>query len=499
MATTVAERKKQVNVSDIQEACKNDLHFLCTQILGYGDWDKCHDDVEVILKRPSKRKLIMMPRGHLKTSFITKAYSIQCLLKNPDIRILIANQVWDRSREMLFEIKEFLTDKSDLHKIFGNFMSKRWREDEVVISQRKKALSAPTVGTTGVEAEMTGSHYDLIILDDLQGLTNCQTKEQRDKVKRFYRSMTALLDPGGQLVVLGTRWHFDDYYQDIMDNESDYFDVMVRKVVEDNKVIFPKKFNLKFSEEKKDWLYHPEPTLDYVKFLRKTMGPDFYSQYLNEPIDSENQLIKQEYFQYYQETPPSLFVVMTVDPAITLRYNADYTAIIVCGMDPQRKIFVLDTMRGRWGSPQEVINQIFVMQEKWKPQVVGIETMGFQKTLKYGMEEEMRRRNHFFPITDLKALPQINKVTRMKALEPYYRNRMIFHRKGMMDLEQELMNLTIEGYKGRHDDLIDCLAYQLDLLNPGTEYIDTRIPTGSWEAEVREAHRLLNPYDFFKE
>lgn len=443
--------------------------------------------------------MLMMPRGHLKTSFVTKGYAIQRVLKDPNTRVLIANQVWDKSREMLFEVKEFLTDKSDLSKIFGNFVSKRWREDEFVVSQRTKALSAPTIGTTGVEAEMTGSHYDVIILDDLQGLTNSQTKEQREKVKRFYRSMTALLDPGGQLIVLGTRWHFDDYYQDIMDNEAEYYDIMVRKVVENGRVIFPKKFNLKFSAEEKDWVFVKEPTLDYVKFLRKTMGSDFYSQYLNEPVDSENQLIKHEYFQYYQETPPNLFKVLTIDPAITVRYNADFTALVVCGMSPDRKIYVLDTVKGRWGSPQEIINQIFALQKHWKPHVVGIETMGFQKTLKYGMEEEMRRRRHFFAITDLKALPQINKVTRMKALEPYYRNRMIFHRKDQGDLEHELQNLTSDGFKGRHDDLIDCLAYQLDLLNPGSDVVDNSIPPGSWEAEVREAQRLLNPYSFFRE
>jgi hypothetical protein len=233
--------------------CKKSLWFLSTEMLGYKDWDRIHDDIEKFLAKPAKRKLLLCPRGHLKSSIVTKAYAIKRILQNPNIRILIANQVWDRSREMLFEIKEFLTSKSDLPKIFGSFDSGRWRDEEIVVAGRTKALSAPTVATTGVEAEMTSTHYDLIILDDLQGLNNCQTKEQRDKVKKFYRSMTALLDPpdprtgeGGEMVVIGTRWHHDDVYQEIMDTEKEYYDVMIRQVVEDGKIVFPNKFNMRF-------------------------------------------------------------------------------------------------------------------------------------------------------------------------------------------------------------------------------------------------------------
>ena len=492
-------KKEKLTIDKVAELCKTDLNFLCTQILGYTDWDVCHDDLEAQLGRPSKRKLIMYPRGHLKTSFVTKAYAIQYILKNPNARVLIANQVWDRSREMLYEVKELLTGKSDLNKIFGNFQSGRWREDEIVISQRKQALAAPSIGTTGVEAEMTSAHFDLIILDDLQGMQNSQTKEQRDKVKRFYRYTAALLDPGGELILLGTRYHFDDYYSHILENERKYFDIQIRRVIEDGKVIFPKKFNLKFDEAKKDWIFTKEPTQDYINFLKKTMGQDFYSQYMNEPVDGENQLIKQEYFRYYERVPENLFKVLTVDPAISVRANSDFTGMVVCGMNEKRDIYVLDTVKQKWASPAEIIDKIFDMVDKWHPDAVGLETIGFQKTLKWGLEEEMRRRKQFFGIADLKASPKMKKEYRLKALEPYYRNRVILHQKWMTDLEQELMNIATDGFKGAHDDLADALAYQLDILVPGSDYKRFRVPVGSWQYEADEARKALSPYDFFKE
>src|SRR5437762_937323 len=326
-----------ISIDHVQKACKKSLYFLCTQMLGFKDWDKVHDDIERRLNRPSRKKMILVPRGHLKTSVVTKAYSIQLLLRDPNIRILIANQVWDKAREMLYEIKQMLTDKSDLPKIFGPFVSDRWREDDIVIRQRNKALAAPTIGTSGVEAELTSSHYDVIILDDLQGLQNYQTPEQREKVKRYYRSMMDLLEPGGLLIVIGTRWHLDDVYQYIIDEESDYFDVMVRKVVENGKIIFPKKFNKKFDVLTKNWLETTEPTMDYVNYLKKRPSEEFSSQYMNEPIDAENQVFKKEYFKYYERRPERLYVAMKLDPAISEKQAANYFAINVSGMDENYK------------------------------------------------------------------------------------------------------------------------------------------------------------------
>lgn len=484
-----------VSVEEVREACKKSLHFLCTEMLGFGDWDKVHDDIEKFLNRKSRKKMILIPRGHLKTSVVTKGFSIQRLLCDPNVRILIANQVWDKAREMLYEIKQMLTDKSDLPKLFGQFQSDRWREDDIVIKQRTKALAAPTVGTSGVEAELTSSHYDVIILDDLQGLQNYQTPEQREKVKRYYRSMMDLLEPGGLLVVIGTRWHLDDVYQYVIDNESEYFDITVRKVIEDGKIIFPKKFNKKFDPLTKNWVETQEPTMDFINYLKKRPSEEFSSQYMNEPLDSENQIFKNDYFKYYERRPERLFVSMTLDPAISEKQSADYFAINVSGMDENYNIYVLDTLKGHW-KVSEQIDNIFSMYEKWHPSAIGLETVAYQKALKSWLEEKMRIRGVYFPITELKRSTNENKEFRIKGLEPFYREGKIFHSPWMKSLEQELTQFP----KGKHDDEADALASQLELLVPGDSAASEGIPAGCWEAAFQEARKSNQQYrNFFHE
>ncbi len=486
---------EELTIEEVQYACKTSLHFLCTKMLGYADWDVVHDDLEKVLNRPSRRKMILIPRNHLKTAIITKGYTIQSLLKNPDLRVLISNQVWEKSREMLYEIKQLLTEKSDLPKIFGPFLSERWREDDIVIRQRRRALAAPSVGTSGVEAELTSSHYDLIILDDLQGRQNFETAEQREKVKRYYRSMTDLLEPGGTLIVVGTRWHLDDVYQYILDNESEYYDVTVRRIVEHGKLIFPKKFNLQFNRLTKQWQHTSEPTMDFVNWLKKRPSEEFSSQYMNNPIDVENQIFKEAYFKYWDRRPERLFVSMTIDPAISEKQSADYFAIDVSGMDEYYNIYRLDYAKGHW-KVSEQIDNIFTMYSKWNPSVIGLETVAYQKALKAWLEEKMRERGVYFPITELRRSTNETKEFRIKSLEPFFKEGKYFIAPWMKTFKEEALAFP----KGRHDDELDAAASQLELLVPGDPASQSAMPVGCWEEAAQEARKhMVGARDFFHE
>lgn len=385
---------------------------------------------------------------------------------------------------------------SQLPKVFGEFQSEQWNQDAITIRQRTRSYKEPTIMTTGIEAETTGGHFNVIFLDDLTGHQNCQTPEQREKTKRFRRSMINLLEPGGTLIEIGTRWHLDDTFSEIFEKESEYYDIMIRQVVEDGKIIFPKKFNQKFDPVRKTWSQVDYPCMDYIDHLRKSMTPsEFSAQYMNNPIDEENQLFKPAYFKHWNQRPQRLFVSMTIDPAISEKQSADYFAINVTGMDEKYDMYVLDTLRGHW-NVSEAINNIFSMYQKWQPSVIGMETISFQKAIKAWLENSMRERSIYFPITELRRNTNESKEFRIKALEPFYREGKIYHAPWMKNLELELASFP----KGKHDDEIDALASQLDLLVPGDSQASEGMPAGSWEAAFQEARKFNQPYhDFFHE
>ena len=151
MSISVEDLEKHFKPNDwpLMDAhlAQTDLKYLCNTFLNMGDWDKCHDRLATFLKNSKKQfKLILMPRGHLKTSVVTVGWSIQQMLNDFDTSILLANAVWDYARSFLSEIKEYLVGKSRLQNLFGRFESYKWNQDDATILQRKKANKFPSLG-----------------------------------------------------------------------------------------------------------------------------------------------------------------------------------------------------------------------------------------------------------------------------------------------------------------------------------------------------------------
>lgn len=490
------------SVSEVQDLCKESLAFLSTQFLGSANvWDTIHDDMEKFRCRPAQNKMMLVPRNTLKSTIITIDGTIQEILRNPNIRILIVNQIWDQSRKFLTEIKAKL-ETSDLKKMFGDFKSDRWNEDEIIVRQRTRPLKEPTIATTGVEAETTGGHYDLILFDDLMGEKNYLTAEGRAKAIRFYQSTHNLLEPGtGRKMVIGTRWHMADVYAHILEKERDYYDVMVRRIVEDGKHLFPKKFNLTFDAAKKKWVKPEGVSMDFINFLKKSLTPGMWSsQYLNEPIAEEDQKFRKDYFKYWDKRPAGLFVGLTVDSAIGQKKESDSTAINVTGMSDDQQLFVMDKMKGHW-KISEIIENVITMYLKWKPDIVAMEDNGFQIAIKEGLEAAMRAKEIYIAVQGLTHGSDRSKEMRIEALEPFYRAGLIHHANWMKDsdLEIELMSFP----KGAHDDEIDALSMQLEILCPGdSAFVSDEPKPGTMAWETRECDRAahaMNVESFFQD
>lgn len=210
-------------ISALKRRCKTDLKFLCKQVLGMKDWDDLlHGDLVREIDLPARHKLLLIPRGHLKSSIVTVGWAIQQILINPNIRIYITNAVWDLSRKFLREISGLLIDKSPLSDIFGQFNGSRsqFTQDEITISQRTiGTVKEPTIQTGGVEKAVTGAHFDIIIHDDLVEENNIGTPEQIKKIIRFRQNCLDLLDPGGLEIIIGTRWAMGDLYGHLIETE----------------------------------------------------------------------------------------------------------------------------------------------------------------------------------------------------------------------------------------------------------------------------------------
>lgn len=166
------------------------------------------------------RKLVCVPRGTFKSSIASVAFPIWKQLKSgSNLRILIDSQLFTNSSNFLREIRGHYEQNENFIRLFGNQVGPVWNDTEIILKDRTVIKKEPSIVAGGIGVQKTSQHYDLIIADDLSTYDNCKTREHAEKVINHYRLYTSLLDPGGELVVIGTRYSELDIIAFIIENE----------------------------------------------------------------------------------------------------------------------------------------------------------------------------------------------------------------------------------------------------------------------------------------
>ena len=262
---------RQTALIQIADRCRWDLFYLAKYILNYDlmeeevhgevckyaeglyqahpeSWapvpDKEGSGLEDQYKHGNTNLLILMPRGTFKSSVITIAFALQNTLHDPNIRMLIDSETFSKSKAFLAEIKGHLEGNEAFREVFktihgiepngGKKKDLLWTDSQLNLACRNRPRKEPTFSCAGIDVTKNGMHYDLIIFDDLHSENNVTNKEQIDKVKDHWRLSYSLLDPGKPMIVIGTRWHFDDLYQMILDEQREEFNIIVRRAVKED-------------------------------------------------------------------------------------------------------------------------------------------------------------------------------------------------------------------------------------------------------------------------
>lgn len=195
--------------------------------------------------------------------------------------------------------------------------------------------------------------------------------------------------------------------------------------------------------------------LDVLESIRRTQGSYmFANQYMNQIIPEDDMRFKRDWFKYYNHIPERRDTVIFVDPAIGQEDHHDFTGIVVVHGDEEMRWYVEVAKRLKL-TPTQTIDLVFDLCEMFKPRLIGIEDVAYQKALLYLINEEMTKRNQFIPITGVR--PPTDKTKEMKILSvlvPRMEYGRIFFNQGLHDFEHELLTFP----RGSHDDVIDALA-----------------------------------------
>jgi predicted phage terminase large subunit-like protein len=403
------------------------------------------------------RLLMLAPRGHGKSSWATEEFVAWSIGRNPNIRALLVGGAPYRVVRAARRVRSIIQTDPKFRALFGRLgpitdgsparvPGQKWAEAEFTV-RRTADLAEPTVVALGAGATIPGHRCDLVIADDLVHDKNT-SQDQREKLAEWFdKALLPALQPDGAMVVIGTRWHYADLYQRLID--SGLWTLIQHKAILD--------------EEKGLVLWPEHFPFETLMQRRKEMGEILFGcQYQNDPSGLKGQLLKGEWIHWYErgEEPSrdSTVIFIGVDPAISEAATADYFALVVVAMDDDRNIWVMDTYRGRLDFPAQ-IEMIRSKAAQWDPSKVAIEDVAYQLSLVQVLMRESNLR-----VVGRKTTQ--NKTARLTAMGPHFENGRIRVRRDMRELEAEYLAFP----RGAHDDLLDALELAVEAA------LDTRQP-----------------------
>jgi predicted phage terminase large subunit-like protein len=344
-----------------------------------------------------------------------------------------------------------------------------------------------------VKSNAIGLHCDLVIFDDVVVPAFAYTRTGRAEVNRSLSQFTSILNPGGEIKAVGTRYHPDDAYQamieamvPIWDPEAQEFIgqeplwAVMEHVVEDKGdgtgfFLWPREFDEDTGE---GYGFDPQILATIrADYASKGEIGQYHAQYYNNPNAVDSQAISRDMFQYYDRQRlehkggswyagnEKLAIFAAMDVAWTEHDSSDYTAIAIIGLDSAGFIYVLDLIQFKTANFSQYYDEVISLHYKWGFKKIRVETNAGGQFVKNELERLIRQNGNALSVEG-KATQRNsgNKLERKAAtLEWRYDAKTIWHFKG--GLTSELEDQVILQ-KPRHDDLVDALIAAIEISKP---------------------------------
>ena len=187
-------------IRGLQGDFKNFIYIIWRQ-LGLPDPTPVQYDIADYLQHGPRRRQIQAFRGVGK-SYLTVAYAVWLLWKDPERKIMVVSAGKDRAMEFSIFLKSIIhSNKFLMHLKAGQDQ----RDSNIMFDVGPaKPSGSPSVKSIGITGQLTGSRADTIIADDIETPKNCTTHDLREKLAKLVTEFDAVIKPDGEIIYLGT-------------------------------------------------------------------------------------------------------------------------------------------------------------------------------------------------------------------------------------------------------------------------------------------------------
>ena len=490
-------KRMPAEAKEVRERALSDLYFFAQLVNPGYMYGSVHREIFAWMQdyslfgqgeEDTSNKLIMLPRAHLKSHMVA-TWCAWIITRHPEITMLYVSATSELAQTQLYAVQNIL-GSSVYQRFFPEYINpqegkrEKWSAMKMTVDhvQRKKeGIRDATIATAGLTTNTTGWHADIIVADDLVIPENAYTEDGRESVAKKTSQFTSIRNAGGFTMACGTRYHpkdiYDTWKNQMYENFNDEGDFLGKIPV----------------WEVKEYVVEVDGIYTWPRAVRedgKAFGFDqralsriraeyvdniqFHAQYYNNPNDPGSERINREKFQYFNPRMlgkegsrwtyhgKKLNIYAAIDFAFSLSKTADYTAIVVIGIDCDKNIYVLDIDRFKSDRTNEYFKHIVALHSKWGFNKLRAEVTVAQTVIVNGIKDELKRNGLSLPVDEFRpGKAEGSKEERIKAsLEHRYDNLSIWHFEGgwTPQLEEELVLA-----RPPHDDMKDALASAVDI------------------------------------
>jgi len=434
-----------------------------------------------------KHKMQLWPRGSFKSAVFDVALVCWMIACDPNIRICVCSETGKQAKKFVKQAMQII-DSLWFRDRFGVHKGHSWKEGsgEFVSAQRTALhVKEPTLLAAGAGEVWTGSHWDLVVMDDVVSQENTKTIEGIESMWHWFGEMMAQLDPGCRLLMIGTLHHFADLYCRILKNKQmrDLFETSIHSWKNpDGTLFFPNRLTHAFIEQQ-----------------RALLPPrQFACYYENQPTTDDEKIFKPEYFRVIEDRdlPKRVWTYLLTDFAFIAeekkKGKADRTAFWVVSIDCNRTVYVVDFYVGRW-KPSDSVR---IACDLWnRYQTANIRGIAVEDTthkeLLQSLFEEIRRDTFIRPkIIPIAGRNQEIKDIRIESTEPRFRRGDIYFTRTLREQHrkwQPMFREMTEWPFSDHDDIPDAISDIDKQDKEGRHYLPA--PPAGWQAATGPVHR----------
>jgi hypothetical protein len=223
--------------------------------------------------------------------------------------------------------------------------------------------------TTSVGGTLTGRGGNFIILDDPLKPQDAGSELARDGLVQWYgNTLLSRLDNKVEdaIVVVMQRLHVDDFVAYLLDQGGwTHLNLPAIAETEQHIALGPQRIHVRKPGE----VLHPErEPKDALDKLRREMGSmDFNAQYQQAPVPEGGNLVKWEWFSFYDHHPcrePNDRIIVSWDTALTAKELSSYSACVILQVHGET-VYVLDVFRERLECP-ELKRKVIELHRRWR-------------------------------------------------------------------------------------------------------------------------------------